>query len=201
MLLKNYFWYFPGAIPERLCNQVIATAMKEKGMRGLTGDTNPDTATEEELKSIKKKRDSKIAWMNYPWLYNLFIPYVTNANNNAGWNFQFDESESCQFTVYEPGQFYDWHADSKEEPYKNVKIRKLSVTVSLSAPKDYTGGELEFDFKNNDPLQPNNRHICREILPKGSIVVFPSFVWHRVRPVLRGTRLSLVIWNCGHPYR
>ena len=193
MLLKNYFWYFPGAIPERLCNQVIATAMKEKGMRGLTGDTNPDTATEEELKSIKKKRDSKIAWMNYPWLYNLFIPYVTNANNNAGWNFQFDESESCQFSVYEPGQFYDWHADSKEEPYKNGKVRKLSVTVSLSDPKDYDGGVLEFNL--------GGKTITQGSKAKGAISVFPSYLLHRVSPVTRGTRKSLVLWVGGNQFR
>ena len=71
----------------------------------------------------------------------------------------------------------------------------------MSDPKDYTGGELEFDFRDNDPAYPRNAHICKEILPKGSLVVFPSFVWHRVRPVLRGRRMSLVIWNLGKPWK
>jgi PKHD-type hydroxylase len=116
-------------------------------------------------------------------------------------------SESCQFTKYKLNQFYDWHCDSWEAPYANPdnkdtngKIRKLSVTCSLSDPKDYEGGELEFDFRNMDPDKPTVRK-CAEIAPRGSIVVFPSHVWHRVKPVTKGTRYSLVIWNLGYPFR
>ena len=119
-----------------------------------------------------------------------------------------DYSESCQFTKYEKGQFYDWHCDSWDKPYvtqnqqdpSNGKIRKLSVTVSLS-DKDYKGGELEFDFRNMDPDKKPNIKKCTEILPKGSLVVFPSFVWHRVCPVKKGSRYSLVIWNLGCSFR
>jgi len=81
------------------------------------------------------------------------------------------------------------------------KIRKLSVTVTLSDPKDYKGGELEFDFRNMDPDKKRNVKKCTEILPKGSLVVFPSFVWHRVCPVKSGERNSLVIWNLGWPFK
>jgi PKHD-type hydroxylase len=80
------------------------------------------------------------------------------------------------------------------------KIRKLSVTCSLSDPKDYKGGELEFDFRNMGPDKPTIRK-CAEIAARGSIVVFPSHVWHRVKPVTKGTRYSLVIWNLGYPFR
>ncbi|HAT66457.1 MAG TPA: hypothetical protein DCS66_17990, partial [Flavobacteriaceae bacterium] len=77
---------------------------------------------------------------------------------------------------YKPGQYYDWHCDSwrgayeKEGPTKG-KIRKLSVTVSLSDEKDYKGGELEFDYRNREPLKKRNTEVCKEILPKGSLVV------------------------------
>ena len=77
----------------------------------------------------------------------------------------------------------------------------MSVTVSLSDPKDYKGGELEFDFRNKDPKEKRNVVRCTEILPKGSLVVFPSFVWHRVCPVKKGSRYSLVIWNLGLPFQ
>jgi PKHD-type hydroxylase len=80
------------------------------------------------------------------------------------------------------------------------KIRKLSVTCSLSDPKDYKGGELEFDFRNMDPDKKSVRK-CAEISERGSIVVFPSHIWHRVKPVTKGTRYSLVIWNLGHPFK
>ena len=83
----------------------------------------------------------------------------------------------------------------------SVSIRKLSVTVSLSDEEEYKGGELEFDFRNLDPDKKRNIYKCKEILPKGSLVVFPSFVWHRVCPVKKGSRYSLVIWNLGRPFR
>ena len=86
----------------------------------------------------------------------------------------------------------------KEGPAKG-KIRKLSVTVSLSDEKDYTGGELEFQFRNMD--NPKVTRVCKEILPKGSVVVFPSFVWHRVKPIKKGVRYSLVMWNLGYPFQ
>ena len=157
---------------------------------------------------MKKKRNSDIVWMSDRWIYKEIQPYVHQANANAGWNFQWDFSESCQFTKYTKGQFYDWHCDGWDRPYmregndpSNGKIRKLSVTVTLSDPKEYSGGELEFDFRNMDPDKKRNVVKCKEILPKGSLVVFPGFVWHRVCPVKKGTRHSLVIWNLGWPYK
>ena len=147
--------------------------------------------------------------MNDRWIYKEIQPYVHQTNAQAGWNFDWDFSESCQFTKYEKGQFYDWHCDSWNRPYTrdnpnapdHGKIRKLSVTVTLSDPKDYKGGELEFDFRNLDPDKPRKPVKCKEILPKGSLVVFPSFVWHRVCPVKKGSRYSLVIWNLGWPFK
>ena len=68
-------------------------------------------------------------------------------------------------------------------------------------PKEYKGGELEFDLRNLDPDKKPNLRSCTEILPKGSLVVFPSFVWHRVKPVTKGERNSLVIWNLGYPFK
>ena len=84
------------------------------------------------------------------------------------------------------------------------KIRKLSVTVSLNDPSEYDGGNLEFDFRNDFDFDRNRKHKikeCTEIRPRGSIIIFPSFVWHRVNPVTRGTRYSLVMWNLGWPFK
>jgi PKHD-type hydroxylase len=83
------------------------------------------------------------------------------------------------------------------------KIRKLSVTISLSDPKTYKGGELEFDFRNKDNSKNGVSNIqeCKEIKRKGSVVVFPSHLWHRVKPVTKGIRYSLVVWNLGEPFK
>ena len=175
----------------------------------VTGGMGDKKLNQKQIKDLKKKRDSNIVWMNDRWIYKEIQPYIHQANANAGWNFQWDFSESCQFTKYEKGQFYDWHCDGWDRPYirenandpSHGKIRKLSVTVTLSDPKDYKGGELEFDFRNMDPDKKPNIRKCIEILPKGSLVVFPGFVWHRVCPVKKGSRYSLVIWNLGWPFK
>ena len=208
MNLTNYYWYFKSAIPERICDDIVKYGHQLQHQLALTGGLghDPKKLNQKQIKDLKTKRDSNIVWMNDKWIYKEIHPFVHQANANAGWNFQWDFSESCQFTKYNKNQYYDWHCDSWEKPYENGdtkgKIRKLSVTVSLSeGGKAYTGGELEFDFRNNDPDKKTNIRKCKEILPKGSLVVFPSFVWHRVCPVKKGSRYSLVVWNLGAPYK
>jgi PKHD-type hydroxylase len=214
MNIKNYYWFFQNAIPHKICDEIVkyGTTEKNREVLAITGgygkdrDLNKQPLTENEIKDLKKKRNSNIVWLSDRWIYKEIQPYIRIANENAGWNFEWNWSEACQFTKYKKGQYYDWHCDSWEEPYTQEgetkgKIRKLSVTVSLTDPNEYKGGELEFDFRNNDPDKKPNIKICSEILPKGSLVVFPSFVWHRVKPVTKGIRYSLVIWSLGYPYR
>ena len=212
MNLQNYYYYFQSALTPRFCDELIKYGISQQEQLALTGgQTNKinegKPLSDEDLKDLKKKRDSNIVWLNDRWIYKEIQPFIHQANRLAGWNFDWDFSESCQFTKYKLNQFYDWHCDCWEAPYANKdnpdtfgKIRKLSVTCSLSAPEDYEGGELEFDFRNMDPDKQSVRK-CAEIKPRGSIVVFPSHVWHRVKPVTKGTRYSLVIWNLGYPFR
>jgi len=201
MNLKNYYWYFQKALSEDFCNKIIKEGFKKKQELGFVVNK------EHKQEKSKKLRNSNIAWLNNKWIYKKIHPYVNTANVNANWNFEWDWSESAQFTIYNENQHYDWHCDTFDTPYDcpnnlNIhnKIRKLSVTISLSDPKDYEGGELEFDFRNSDSNKPVIRK-CTEILPRGSVVVFPSHVWHRVKPVTKGTRYSLVIWNLGYPFK
>jgi PKHD-type hydroxylase len=214
MNLQNYYWYFQSVLSKDFCDNLIKFGNQQREELALTGGQTEKIKegkelTEDDLKDLKKKRDSNIVWLNEQWIYDEILPYVNTANQNAGWNFEFSWSESCQFTKYKLDQYYDWHCDSWDKPYgenfDNInlrgKVRKLSVTVSLSDPNDYEGGELEFDFRNLDPDKPANIKICEEIKPQGSIIVFPSHVWHRVKPVTKGTRYSLVIWSCGYPFK
>jgi PKHD-type hydroxylase len=73
------------------------------------------------------------------------------------------------------------------------------MTCSLSDPSEYEGGQLQFQFRNED--DPTTTRNCIEILPRGSICVFPSHVWHQVTPVTKGTRYSLVVWSLGYPFK
>jgi PKHD-type hydroxylase len=211
MNLENYYYFFREALTPRFCDEIIKYGKSQQEQLALTGgqtdklkDGKP--LSDEDLKDLKKKRDSNIVWLSEPWIYRELHGYVHEANRRAGWNFEWSFSEACQFTKYKLNQFYGMHADSWNQPYNNPanpdthgKIRKLSMTCSLSSPEDYEGGQLQFQFRNQD--DPTITRNCTEILPRGSIVVFPSAVWHCVTPVTKGTRYSLVMWSLGYPFK
>jgi len=211
MNLQNYYYYFQSALTPRFCDELVKYGKLQQEQIALTGGQTEKVnkgkpLDDKDILDLKKKRDSNIAWLNDRWIYKEIQPFIHQANRLANWNFDWDFSESCQFTKYGPGQHYGVHCDSWESPYANAdnkdtfgKIRKLSVTCSLSDPSEYEGGELEFQFRNQDDPTPKKK--CVEILPRGSICVFPSFVWHEVRPVTKGVRYSLVIWSLGYPFK
>ena len=208
MNLDNYYWFFKSALTPRFCDEVISYANSKKEEIARTGGYEKNKLTKREIFDLKQKRNSDLVWLSDTWIYKELHPYVDRANKNAGWNFDWDRSESCQFTKYKLNQYYDWHCDSHNKPYEEGidkgKIRKLSMTCQLTDGSEYKGGELEFDFRNYGPhMRDESKHRiqCKEILPKGSIIVFPSFVWHRVKPVTSGTRYSLVAWHLGRPFR
>jgi len=206
MNLRYQYWWFKSVIPERICNDILRYGQEQTKEIALTGNKQKEDLSEKEMLNIQKKRKSDVVWMSDRWIYREIQPYIHQANEYAGWNFEWDWSEPCQFTEYKKGQFYDWHCDSYIEPYNNPdnpnthgKQRKLSMTISLTNPEEYEGGDLEFDFRNTD--EGSQPKVCEEIREKGSIVVFPSFIWHRVTPVTKGTRHSLVCWNLGYPFK
>lgn len=181
--------------------------------------------------NIKKEnetyiRDSEVSWLSNQFIYDEVFPLVRNANQKAGWNYQFDFAESCQFTKYGLNQFYGWHIDggsddiaayskdkNKNKKLYNInstnltsddnwnnKVRKLSVTINLSTESSYEGGNLKFDLGPHHTK--DTRYVeCTEIRPRGSMIVFPSFNYHQVTPVTKGTRYSLVIWFLGKPFQ
>ena len=200
MNLKWYYWYFKSAIPEKICDDIVRYGKEQDKQMATTGSTNKNELTEVQLKNIQKKRKSDVVWMSDRWIYNEIQPYIYQANENAGWNFEWDYTEPAQFTKYKLNQYYHWHEDQDVKPFNNGepayqgKIRKLSCTLQLSHPDEYEGGDLEFET-------PKGIFKVDEIKPRGSICVFPSFVKHRVTPVTKGVRHSLVMWNLGYPYK
>jgi len=195
MYLQNYYYYFQKALTSEFCDRIIEHGKKQIQEEAKVADPN-----------LQKIRNSSIAWMQDLWLYEAIEPYIKEANIKAGWNFDLIASETCQFTMYKENQYYNWHRDSLKEPYNRPNshehgmIRKLSVTVSLEDGNNYEGGNLEFDLRNREDSQPNIL-FSEEARAKGSIIVFPSFVWHRVAPVTKGTRYSLVIWTIGPSFK
>ena len=207
MNLENYYWYFKKAIPPRICDDIVEYGNEQQEDVALTSgySRNPDDLSPNQKKELEKKRKSNIVWMNELWIYRELQPLLEKANKNAGWNFQWDWSETCQFTKYKLNQYYDWHTDSGEKPYDKPdnpnthgKIRKLSMTVSLVDGSEYEGGDFQLDFRNKEENDP---YTLKHARSKGSVVIFPSFVWHRVTPVTSGQRYSLVCWTLGWPYK
>lgn len=210
MILKNNYWFFKNALSHKICDNIIKLSKTKKETKGLIGLKDQKESKEllkniKYKKKLKQKRDSNIVWLNDQWIYDTINPLLNIANKNAGWNFEFDWNESCQFTIYKKGQFYGWHEDGYVDPYNvpndlnlHKKIRKLSLVMSLSDPNDYKGGELLFKILGEDK---NIILKCDEIKLKGSVVVFPSFITHKVTPITSGTRYSLVNWSVGYPFK
>ena len=208
MNLEHYYWYFKSAVTPEQCNKIIDLGIKTKFDLGTVGGIkikNYKKISKEEKNQLIKIRKSNVAWLEDKWLYDLITPYITTANKNANWNFQVDWFENIQFTIYKKSQFYDWHQDCWDKPYEmpnpnyNGKIRKISATIQLCDPKNYKGGELQFDFRNQIN-KSSNIIKPKELLPQGTIVVFPSHIYHKVTPVTKGTRYSLVLWSLGKPW-
>ena len=287
--------YYISAIKPEVCQKIISHGLskmvideskgiskqastfdgKEKGGVDRKGNKVLDIATGGATReTLAKKgldgdklyvRDSDVSWLNDKWLYDIFHPYIHHANQQAGWNWEWNFSESFQFTVYhgrkENGGFYGWHADGssdhlstykaaikvKDKPAQfkppkrdnkgfvvmrpdgrpepdmraadiplkrdkktlapgytdNIhmwdKVRKISMTVNLTKPENYAGGNLKFDLGAH--AGKKRFKVCEEIRPQGSIIIFPSFTYHCVTPCTRGTRYSLVLWSLGKPWR
>lgn len=124
------------------------------------------------------------------WLYDKVITAVKNINKDI-YNFELTGTEVFQYAVYDhkvQGK-YDWHNDMS---VGNSSIRKLSASVILSDTRDFKGGSFLF--------APDGNKIEIE-QEQGRIIVFPSWTPHCVTPVLRGTRVSLVLWFHGGRFK
>lgn len=136
-------------------------------------------------------RRSEIRWMTHnQWALDTLHWYAKEANRKA-FNVDLDKVADIQYTQYfatDEGH-YDWHHDihwNNDAGYD----RKLSITICLTDPDDYEGGDFEFN-ECGSPPRPN----------PGDVLVFPSYLRHRVTPVTRGTRTSIVAWFEGPRWR
>tara|TARA_R110000823_G_C15948366_1_gene501281 strand:+ start:1625 stop:2245 length:621 start_codon:yes stop_codon:yes gene_type:complete len=205
MELEFGYWYFQKIFNKKFCNKIIKHALKKKQKTAITGQKERKKISNKDLKDLKKQRNSNIVWLDDQWIYDEIHPYVDNANRSAKWNYHWDWSEKCQFTIYSKDQHYDWHKDMFAEPNQKPgngynKVRKLSTTILLNDTSEYSGGEFEFYFNREGPNKKRKIIEVKELTSVGSMIVFPSFTWHRVKPITKGVRYSLVIWHNGSPF-
>tara|TARA_R110000744_G_C19358962_1_gene561229 strand:+ start:682 stop:1314 length:633 start_codon:yes stop_codon:yes gene_type:complete len=210
MNLEYKYWYFEKGLPSTICNDVIkhALAKKTQNKAGTLSIDARKKLNKKQAKDLKKYRNSNIVWLKDQWIFDAIIPFVNTANKKAGWNFEIDKAETIQFTIYKKGHYYNYHQDNGKHPYNTPinpdthgKIRKLSVTVSLNDASEYKGGELQFLYHNQKDYTKLKKLKAKEIKRQGSVVVFPSFEFHAITPVTKGTRYSLVMWCIGSPFK
>jgi len=196
MVLKHNYYYFTKAIPLKTCKKIIKEGRKKIIQQATT------------VKGMDKKaRDCKVAWINEKWIYDIINPFIHIANKKAGWNFQWDWNETSQFTIYEKGEYYGWHVDQDHNTIKNKsknfngKTRKLSLTLQLTDKTKYEGGDFQFRWLDSDKNKFLKIITVDDAKDIGTVIIFPSFIWHQVLPVTKGKRESLVNWSVGKKFR
>ena len=208
MYSVNEWYVMLEVFDKKTCNKLKSLANNwEEAMV----DTQQGISEEERLTGVKGdfKADSQIRisdvyWTNDQWVYDTIWPYMKEANEISGWRYDITAAEPMQITRYQKGGFYKFHRDGMgdhlsvfKDPsneWRYNKVRKLSMTVLLNDA--YEGGE--FQFASYSKLK--GRVTKPEFEKTGSIIVFPSWMEHRVAPITKGIRYSLVCWFLGPPF-
>ena len=195
---QQWYWYQNGLSQEEV-QKIIKLASELPVERATTIGSDGE---EHEGNDPDGIRSSMVKWIpqnsNWDWLYKKMTEWAVEANKEL-WNFDLHSApEQIQYTEYyahENGH-YDWHQDIG--PGELPSKRKISITVQLSDSEEYEGGELQIttggDTSNNWGAQTCPRG-------RGVVVLFPSYMMHRVSPVKEGTRKSLVLWVGGSHYK
>ena len=169
------------------CNQIIASGRAQKPQEAQVGMNKPGGGTD------TKKRVTTISWIPFKEMGHMYQDlnlFIQKTNEN---HFGFGDirvTENAQFTEYPEGGFYDWHMDCDVHMTHEPPVRKISMTVLLNDPSEFEGGHLEL-------MAPGKF----AELKQGHAIVFASFLNHRVNPVTRGIRQSLVVWFGGKSFR
>ena len=172
--------------PEQ-CRKIIDCGRRQPPQQAQVGMNKPGGGTD------TKKRVTTISWIPFKEMepmYNDINTFIQKTNLN---HFGFGDiqiTEQAQFTEYPEGGFYDWHIDCDVNMEHEPPVRKISMTLLLSPENQFEGGDLE--------LMAPGKFVK---LKQGHAIMFASFLNHRVNPVIRGVRQSLVMWFGGKPFR
>jgi len=189
MVEHHMYYYFENLFTEEEIGYIISWGEASEKMAGEVG------GGEDGVHIVPEIRTSQIGWIdledNTQWIFDRLAEGALEANVEMRWNFDLmGFGDTLQYTEYfgEDKGHYSWHADIGP----GVSHRKLSIIIQLSDENDYEGGEVELKVGSRDLVLPKK---------KGGVIVFPSFVLHRVLPITSGNRKSLVSWISGPNYR
>ena len=172
------YWFWEDGLPKELCEMVI----KEKD--NIIPE-NSAVGTGGKYIENKKIRDSNLYWLpcNH-WVEGILYNYGRYANLTTGWNFKINQPQFIQLTEYGKDGHYDWHIDWDPFSIEHL-VRKVSTVCLLNDPSEFEGGEFELEGDRVFKMK------------QGSVISFPSFLRHRVKPVTSGNRMSAVCWILG----
>ena len=179
----NYYWFENGFTTQEV-DTIVNGSLEYEFQRAVIMDEG----------NTDKFRKSNIKWLpfdsKWEWVIDKIMSQVTEANNTI-WNFELKSIiDNIQYTEYEGnGGHYDWHLDIGPG---SISHRKISIVIQLSDPDDYVGGDLQIMTGSEYTTIPRG---------KGNVVIFPSFLLHRVVPLTSGNRKSLVLWVGGGHYK
>jgi len=178
----HFYSYWQGAFTKEECKKIIQIAKKKGLIKGTTFGKNKSDV-----------RKSKISWL-YPsddmsWVFRRVTDIVLDLNKRF-FNFDvFGLNEGFQFTNYKaPSNKYGKHVDRASD----FVVRKLSISIQLTDPKEYEGGELYLYEDDKGMLMDKKQ---------GTLIMFPSYILHEVTPVTKGERNSLVTWVTGNQFK
>jgi PKHD-type hydroxylase len=191
----NAMWQlWEGRFSKEFCERIVSLASLLPEQQAVVGDGDGGSRTDPQI------RKSKVRWLNgaMPDFKDFYLDVVDmfrDANRHA-FGAELWHLHEMQFTQYDAADegFYNWHNDVMWAS-PNCGHRKLSMVIQLSDPSEYEGGDLEIQPLHLGAPDPA---ILRK---QGNVIVFPSFLMHRVTPVTKGTRYSLVAWMEGPKWR
>lgn len=182
---------WPGDLSESWVDTVNEIAKKYPAIEASIGFDGKDV--------VEQVRRSEVRWLNpqlaeLKYIKETLMNFAEDANRNY-WGFDINYLKDIQHTTYKSDVSgkYDWHEDVF---WINPTTfhRKISVVIQLTDPKEYDGGDFQID--------PQYGVLnAEEIRKKGTVIAFPSFLKHRVTPVTRGIRNSLVCWVEGPKFK
>ena len=197
---KNAYAVAPSSVDIDVCDEIIrigelfdngkAKTGRKDATAGITRSSTVSWLTEQQA----DKHD-----INLEGMYNNLNSVMGEAAQNAGWGeWVINNVQPYQYTRYGPGDHYDWHPDTFQDPMPEDDpnaglIRKLSFTLLLSDQDDYEGGGLNFTNIEEPSIEGNGT--------KGTVIVFPSYHSHSVEKVTKGIRYSLVVWFLGKGFK
>lgn len=177
-LVENFF-------NKQEVDKIIDLEALQNFSKGAIGDNSSSNLN-------SKIRDSDISWLHpskeSDWVFHKFHNLVGDVNHDV-FMYDIDGFEAFQYTKYKNNQHYTWHFDAFTE-YSTWE-RRISASIILTEPDKYEGGVLQVvtngNIENPISFKPS----------AGSVVFFASWMSHRVTPVQKGVRKSLVAWIMG----